>query len=212
MLQLRPFEPRDLAALYAISLATGLAGGDASQLYRDGQLIGHIYAGPYARLLPDRVRVVEDDDGVGGFVLGALDTVSWEGQLELACWPDLRLCYPLPIGAPSDWTVDERRRAMIHHPVQTPADVVRDYPAHLHLNILPRLQRQGVGPMLLDVWLSLASEQGVNAVHVGVNYANAGALRFWARQGFQVLATANKIPRTIWMGRRIVERGRFTTG
>ncbi len=35
-------------ACYSISLATGFAGGDASHLYRDPRLMGHIYIAPYA--------------------------------------------------------------------------------------------------------------------------------------------------------------------
>ena len=43
---IRPFAPADLDSLYAICLATGESGQDAASLYRDGKLIGHIYAGP----------------------------------------------------------------------------------------------------------------------------------------------------------------------
>ena len=49
---IRPFQSDDLDALYRISLATGLAGGDASHLYEDAKLMGHIYAAPYAVLEP----------------------------------------------------------------------------------------------------------------------------------------------------------------
>ena len=73
----RPFQEQDLGALYAISLMTGHAGGDASHLYRDGRLMGHIYSAPYARLNPDLVHVAADRDGVVGFVAGALDTAPW---------------------------------------------------------------------------------------------------------------------------------------
>ena len=70
MLDIRPFKPADLDALYAISLATGHEGGDATHLYEDGKLIGHIYAAPYALLEPDFALVVEDDHGIAGFALG----------------------------------------------------------------------------------------------------------------------------------------------
>ena len=59
---IRPFARGDLDALYAISLATGLAGGDASAIYDDPRLIGHIYAAPYALLEP-RLALVAEDDG-----------------------------------------------------------------------------------------------------------------------------------------------------
>jgi hypothetical protein len=60
VLQIRPFRPGDLAALYAISLATGHEGGDASHLYEDGSLIGHIYSAPYAILEPRLALIIED--------------------------------------------------------------------------------------------------------------------------------------------------------
>ena len=50
MIQLRQFRSGGLNALYAISLATGHEGGDASHLYEDAKLMGHVYSAPYALL------------------------------------------------------------------------------------------------------------------------------------------------------------------
>jgi hypothetical protein len=41
MIELRRFQSGDLNALYAISLATGHEGSDASHLYHDAELMGH---------------------------------------------------------------------------------------------------------------------------------------------------------------------------
>ena len=62
--RIRPFDPADLETCYAISLATGFEGGDASHLYRDPKMMGHIYMAPYVCLEPGLALVVEDD-GVG---------------------------------------------------------------------------------------------------------------------------------------------------
>ena len=78
MLILRPYASGDIDALYAVSLATADVGADASRLYHDKQLVGSIYSAPYAALDPDLVVVAADEEGVGGFVLGAIDTVTWE--------------------------------------------------------------------------------------------------------------------------------------
>lgn len=75
---IRLFEPRDIDALYAISLATGHLGKDAAHLYDDPRLMGHIYAAPYALLEPCLALVVEDEGEVGGFAVGVLDTSEWE--------------------------------------------------------------------------------------------------------------------------------------
>lgn len=88
---IRQVRPDDLDALYRISLATGLAGGDASHLYADPRLMGHIYAAPYALLEPQLALVVEDSEGVAGFAVGATDTTAWEQRLERDWWPALRV-------------------------------------------------------------------------------------------------------------------------
>ena len=203
MVTLRPFEPADLDALYAVALATGHAGGDASHLHRDPKLVGHIYAAPYALLAPDLAIVAADEQGVVGYVVGALDTVAWEESLERLWWPNLRREY----GDPSDarhetWTPDQRRAYMIHHPGRTPAALVEAWPAHIHLNLLPRAQRRGVGSSLLEAWLDRAAARGVTAAHVGVNQTNTGGLRFWDARGFRTLTLEGLAPgRTVWMAR-----------
>jgi GNAT superfamily N-acetyltransferase len=200
---IRPFQSGDLDALYRISLATGLAGGDASHLYEDGKLMGHIYAAPYAVLEPGLALVVEDGEGVAGYVVGTIDTPAWEAKLEQAWWPTLRKRYTLPAEADAErWTPDQRRAFTIHRPTPTPAAVARLYPAHLHMNLLPRLHRQGVGTTLFERWTALARARGATALHVATNRANAGSVVFWRKMGFADLALQG-LPegRTLWMGR-----------
>jgi GNAT superfamily N-acetyltransferase len=201
---IRPFQSADLDALYAISLATGFEGGDALHLYDDPRLMGLIYSAPYALLEPALALVVEDSEGVAGFVVGAVDTLAWERKLERDWWPSLRRQYPAPAeDQMALWTPDQRRAFMIHRPTITPPAVAENYPAHLHMNLLPRLQRQGVGAKLLQDWLALAAAHGGQAVHVGVNRSNAGGMQFWKKAGFAELGHEGLADgRTVWMGLR----------
>ena len=82
MVTLRPLQPDDLPTLYAIALATGHKGGDASHLHRDGDLVGHIYAAPYALLNPGIALVAVDSEGMAGYAVAASDTAAWEEALE----------------------------------------------------------------------------------------------------------------------------------
>lgn len=196
----RSCERDDVEALYAISLATGHAGGDASHLHRDGRLIGHIYSAPYAVLPMGTVLVAEDAGGVAGYVAGVADTVAWEDTLEADWWPRLRAQYPDPEDVPREARdADQKRAHIIHHPGRTPAAITDHWPAHIHLNLLPRLQRQGMGSRLLAAWWQAV---GPEAAHVGVNHANAGGLAFWRAQGFTPLDLDMATGRTIWLGRR----------
>src|SRR5262249_47549619 len=159
--------------LYKISLATSLAGNDASHLYADPRLMGHIYSAPYARLEPHLAFVVEDQDGVAGFAVGTADTAVWGENLERQLWAWLRGPYAKPSEDDAErWTPDQRRIDMIHRPARTPTAIVTTYPAHLHLNLLPRLRGRGVGSALFDRWLTEASRHGATATHVGINRDN----------------------------------------
>jgi GNAT superfamily N-acetyltransferase len=204
MSAIRPFREGDLRALYDIALRTGDAGGDASKLYQDGDLVGHIYAAPYAVLAPELALVAEDLEGVAGYVVGAIDTSAWFDQLERDWWPNLRPRYADPSGSPPrSWTADQFRAFLIHHPQPPLAEVVKAFPAHIHLNLAPRLQGRGVGAALLAAWVSAAEGRGAGSAHVGVNAANLRGLRFWAAQGFERLDLPPEVSgRTVWMGRR----------
>lgn len=185
MIRLRPFRSGDLDSLYAISLATGHVGGDASALYTDGRMIGHIYSAPYACLCPELAFVAEDAAGAGGFILGCADTRAFEDRLERDWWPALRARYPDPGARPlPGWTADQRRAHMIHHTRRAPEAVVAAFPAHLHMNLLPRLQGQGHGRSLLALWLGAAGQLGASGVHAVPNPQNLRAIRFWETCGF----------------------------
>jgi GNAT superfamily N-acetyltransferase len=205
MITIEPFDPQYTEALFSISLATGHVGGDASHLYEHPKLMGLIYSAPYAVLEPGLVQVALDGTDPLGFVLGSVDTDAWENRLETEWWPRLRSVYrdPGPVAQP-EWTPDQRRVHMIHHPARVPAEIKNRYPAHVHLNLMPRAQGAGIGSRLLDRWLGLIAATSPEGVHVGVNRQNSRAVRFWARHGFSELAPAPaQSGRTVWMGRSL---------
>lgn len=205
MLPFREARQEDLDQIYAISLATGEGGQDASHLYSDVRLIGQIYSAPYVVLSPETTILVEDEQGIAGYIVGAYDTAAFETRLEREWWPALRERYAEPGGDPSLWTADERRSLAIHHPRTTPKQIADAYPAHIHMNILPRLQRQGIGIKLLDEWVSKAGDAGVSGIHLGVNAGNQGGLRFWSSRGFARLLPplVSSSETTVWFGRML---------
>ena len=116
--RIRPYRPSDLDELYRICLLTGDAGQDATALYQDPRLLGHIFAAPYGVLEPALAFVAEDAAGVGGYIVGALDTQAFEERLESDWWPGLRGRYPDPApGLPEGQrTPDQQLAHVIHRP------------------------------------------------------------------------------------------------
>ncbi len=195
MVVLRPYRPDDLNALYDICLVTGDSGQDATPLHHDGQLIGHIYAAPYGVLEPANVFVAEDDEGVAGYVVGTHDTDAFEARLEREWWPALRERYARVPDAELT-PADRQRIAAIRDPGAAPVDIVARYPAHIHMNLLPRLRGQRVGTGLLQLWVDQAREAGVKGIHLGASITNTGGIAFWSRN-FEQLRIEG---RAVWFG------------
>jgi GNAT superfamily N-acetyltransferase len=193
MVELRPYRADDLEALYEICLLTGDAGQDASPLHNDRKAVGHIYAAPYGVLEPGNVFVAQDDEGVAGYVVGTHDTSAFNARLEREWWPALRQHY----AQATDLTAADRERvAYMHRPGDNPADIVAQYPAHIHMNLLPRLRGQRVGTGLLQLWIAQARANGVSGIHLGASPSNAGGIAFWTRSGFTPLRTEG----ALWFG------------
>lgn len=191
---IRSVAPGDLDDLYRICLLTGDSGQDASALYRDARLVGHLYAAPYAALEPESAFVIEDREGVGGYILGAVDTLAFEARLEAEWWPALRREYADPDGDPNGWGLDEMRAYQIHHPRAPPARITDPYPSHLHIDLLPRLQGRGFGKAMIDRWLDHLREAGSRGVHLGVSAENRRAIRFYHAYGFEEFRFPNPRP------------------
>jgi len=66
MPEIRAYRASDHDAVYEICLLTGDAGADATALYCDPEIVGHVFAAPYTVLEPESCFVVSDDRGVGG--------------------------------------------------------------------------------------------------------------------------------------------------
>lgn len=183
---IRPAVPTDRAGVYAACLRTADDGEDASALYRDPVLPGHVWAGAYITLQPDLAFVLCDEDGVAGYVLGALDTPSFERQCELEWWPRLRPRYPDPHDVPpSRRTIDQEAHHRIHHPVETPASITGRYPSHLHIDLLPRGRGCGRGRRMLQTLHEALRAAGSSAVHLGVSPTNSNAIGFYRHLGYE---------------------------
>lgn len=205
--RIRAFSHKDLDSLYEICLKTAAAGADGSELYRNApRSVGDLYAAPYAAFAPELVHILEDADGACGYVLGVADTAAFEEWLEDHWFPLMRDRYPWPDGDPAGFTAAERLMRRFHRPVpRESAALVRDYPAHLHIDILPRGQGRGNGQGLMATFLNALRSRGVPGVHLGLGLRNERALRFYTRLGFVELEKRGDPPHSMLMGLKLAD-------
>ena len=189
-MRIRGYEPGDLDDLYRICVQTADSGRDATALFSDPRLPGEIYAAPYGIFEPDLAFVAEDAEGVGGYVLGALDTAAFEDRLDRDWWPQVRLRHPelTPDAAAGLSQPEQLTRQNIQQPWRAAEELARRFPSHLHIDMLPRLQGRGLGRRMMDVLIGALRVKGSRGVHLFVSRDNDRALRFYQHLGLTRLA------------------------
>lgn len=198
---IRPYQKEDLGALYDICLKTGDTGEDATLFYSDPKLLGHLYAAPYAVLEPDLTFVLEDSEGVCGYILGAFDSETFYKRLKHEWFPPLRERYPESTGDSESWTRDERLIKQFYKDDTEEDALLKDYPSHLHIDLLPRAQGSGNGRALMETFLAALAAKGSPAVHLGTSPQNIRAERFYKKMGFHELKRLE--PYTLVMGKHL---------
>ncbi|MBL0888647.1 GNAT family N-acetyltransferase [Myceligenerans sp. I2] len=190
---IRPYQPNDRDSVTEICIRTAAGGDDARGIYSDDLLMPDVYCLPYVTHSPDLAWVVDDAGGRAiGYVIAVADTRAFVDWYTAEWAPGFRARHPHagPMGRDHGYTEEALVRdggdpeRMVRG--LTPAEL-DEYPAHLHIDLLPAGQRQGLGRRMLDTLRAALAERGVPGVHLSMDPANAGARAFYAAYGFHEL-------------------------
>ncbi|AGZ40407.1 GNAT family N-acetyltransferase [Actinoplanes friuliensis] len=196
---IRAYRPADLDAVYDICVRTADAGGDARGLYSSDKLMGDIFAAPYVTLEPEHAHVLDDGTGKAvGYVLGTADTNRFAQRYRDEWLPATEGRYPGPVAEPA--TQEESMLWLHYHPERMVVPELADYPAHLHIDLVPEWQGKGYGRGLIDAFLAGLRAVGVPRVHLGMAAANVGARAFYDRLGFTEIPVPH-LPTVVFLGR-----------
>ena len=191
---IRPYRPSDRHDLAEICLLTAAGGGDATGVYSDDALMPEVFALPYVEYAPELAFVVDDGHGERalGYVIGVADTRAFVEWWKREWAPGFRLRHPAPGAATgrNPGFTEEQLLAAGTDPERMLIAEVDEYPAHLHIDLLPGLQGQGFGRRLIDTLRGALADRGVAAVHLGMDAANTGARAFYDRLGFHELPSS----------------------
>ena len=201
---IRPATLGDQPGAYAVCLKTGDYGQDGEPFYMDDpDALGRVFVGPYLAFEPDLSLILEDEQGVCGYALGALDSRAFYARYEAEWRPDLCARFPAPEGDPSGWTRTQQVHHSYHHPDYFCPEPYDLYPSHLHIDLLPHAQGRGYGRRMLERIMDTLRARGSPGAHLGVSTHNTRAFGFYRRVGFKELMRVGSGPdRCIYMGRR----------
>ncbi len=192
MPEIRQYRAADRDQVARICLLTAAGGGDAAGVYSDDTLMPEVFALPYVEYAPELAFVVADGDRVLGYVIGVGDTAAFVEWWRREWGPAFAARHPSP-GLPTSRQPDFTEAQLIEAgttPERMLIDELAEYPAHLHIDLLPELQGRGFGRRLIDTLRAALAARGVPAVHLGMDAANTGARAFYDRLGFHELPSS----------------------
>ncbi len=185
---IRPARPGDERGAYHVCMKTGDYGKDGEHFYReDSDALGRIFVGPYLAFEPELSLILEDEQGVCGYALGAFDSQAFFARYETEWRPNLCARFTAPQGDPAQWTRVQNVVHGYHHPDYFCPEPYETYPSHLHIDLLPRAQGRGYGRRMLELVMAQLRKRGSPGAHLGVSVANTLAFGFYLRLGFEEL-------------------------
>jgi len=185
---IRLARPGDREGAYAVCLRTGNYGQDGQPFYReDPDALGRIFVGPYLAFEPELSLVLEDEEGISGYALGAFDSRAFYARYEAEWRPDLCARFAAPEGDAGQWTRVQQAYHGYHHPDYFCPEPYDAFPSHLHIDLLSRAQGRGCGRRMLGQIMDMLRARGSPGAHLGVSTLNARAHGFYERLGFREL-------------------------
>lgn len=202
---IRLARPGDQAGAYYVCLKTGDFGKDGEPFYReDPDALGRIFVGPYLAYEPELSHILEDDQGICGYALGAFDSRAFYARYEKEWRPQLCVQFPMPTGDPSQWTRSQMVHSWYHSPDYTMPEPYAEYPSHLHIDLLEGAQGRGYGRRMMELVMDKLRQCGSPGAHLGVSMANTPAYGFYLRLGFKdLLRVGEGKDGCIYMGKKL---------
>ncbi|MBI4663745.1 MAG: GNAT family N-acetyltransferase [Verrucomicrobia bacterium] len=202
---IRPARPGDEPGAYYVCLKTGDHGKDGEPYYReDPDALGRIFVGPYLAYEPELSLILEDEQGVCGYALGALDSRTFYARYESEWRPNLCARFPAPQGEPSQWTRVQQVYHGYHHPDYFCPEPYDAYPSHLHIDLLERARGRGYGRRMLEHVIATLRRRGSPGAHLGVSTLNTPAVGFYTRLGFwELIRIGSGDDGCIYMGKAL---------
>jgi ribosomal protein S18 acetylase RimI-like enzyme len=193
---IRSYYGQDEGAIEEITYRTGFQGDDLTgrRFFDDRRLFFLIFIYYYTRHEPQHCFVAVDsaDDAVVGFICGTPDTAVQEVRfLKTTAWRiPLRVFFYTIWRYPKTFLTFLRLVNMARYldRGKSVARLEADYPAHLHMNVLPGYQAQGIGTQLMQRFERHMMALDVRGIHLQTSNHNHKALPFYKKMGFAIVS------------------------
>ncbi|HHV12507.1 MAG TPA: GNAT family N-acetyltransferase [Clostridiales bacterium] len=179
-ISIRKYQESDYAQIQRICIAT--APEEARQNDAFQALLLTAFCNYYIEQEPHNCFVAADGQEAIGYILCAEDATAWAKTFQDHYIASLS---------------SDQAKMFCQGTMGSPLKFALEYPAHLHIDLLPDYQRMGLGTMLMDALAQHLKEKGVPGLMLCVSRDNVKGRQFYQKYGFQVL---DETQETVVMG------------
>ncbi len=175
-----------------ICCETGFMGEPIEIFFMGREIFADIWTTYWTDYEPESCFVAEADGRVVGYLLGCVDTFRQERVFKEEIQPKIfrkallsgfflhRKNWQFVFRSIRSWLKGEFKAPMKR--------IIKEYPAHLHINIAPPEYRgKGIGKALMLRYFDYLKGRGVRAVHLVTTSRNKRALGLYYHLGFSEL-------------------------
>ncbi len=184
---IRNFNKSDRQAVRDIAWQTAFMGESAEIFFQDKEVLCDFLTLYFTDYEPESCFVADSQGTVVGYIIGSLD----EKMLNRRFFAHIlvRLLFKVLVRG----TLLNKRnfkffisilRDYLRGKLYAP-DFYSEYPAVLHINMLPQVRRMGVGSKLIAAFTDYLKQKGVKGVHLAT-FSDKG-ISFFKKEGFSVL-------------------------
>ena len=191
---IRPYHPRDRAAVRALCCDTAFMGEPLDRFFDDRELVADALSRYYTDFEPEHTLVVENDGRVVGYFFGCADTARFSATMRWRIAPLLTLRI---LWRGAAWRRGTRGfffrivRSVFAGHARLP-DTPPEFPAHFHVNLSKAIRGQGLGPQLIERGLALLRDAGAGGVHLQTIQQNPEDVLFRLQSSHRSVKRKNK--------------------
>lgn len=196
VLSIRPYRAEDRDGLFRIAADTAFFGDPIEIYLEDRRIFLDAFYAYYTDFEPEHCWIATSDDTVVGFLTGCIDTAQKDKIANKKIIPKVlvRLITGYYRVGPKArryiWRMWSSKRKHLF-----PAVDLKEYPAHLHINVDEKWRGYGIGIRLMQMYLDQLTYLQIPGVHLGTTSENAAACKLYEKLGFQLL---DEKPSNLW--------------
>lgn len=189
---IRNFREGDEAQILNICYQTGYMGEDLTDrdIFNDIKLFGYLFCSYYYMYEKENCFVAVDkkENKVIGYIIGTLNSQIQEKLFIKKMLPKILI----RLASCTLWKHSESYRAVKFfiknlNSYNSTKTIYKEYPAHLHINILNSYQNMGVGGRLVYAFEEHVRKNEVKGIHLRTSNKNLKAVPFYLKVGYKII-------------------------